>query len=160
MAGSFLAFEVPEDQLLDGCDKTCDTCSDTTSLLPSPSLPPSLPLSPLTRHSHNVTLEFQSVSQDAILLFAQSSPSTDHFQDFLALELLNGRLTYSYNLGGGRAEVTTSASYSDGYLHVVSGTCRDAGIFHGVTFSWCSLIVNFTTQKINTFTRNRVSCHP
>ena len=76
----------------------------------------SLPFPP----SHNLTLEFQTVSQDGLLLFAQSSPSTRHMQDFLALELRSGRLIYSYNLGGGRAEASTAAMYNDGYLHMVS----------------------------------------
>lgn len=40
--------------------------------------------------------------------------------DFFALELVSGRLLFSYNLGSGQAQFRSSGSYNDGLLHSVS----------------------------------------
>ena len=68
-------------------------------------------------HSYIITLEFQTVSADAILLYTQGSASI--FADYMALELREGRLYYSYNLGSGRVYIISSGTYNDGYVHMV-----------------------------------------
>ena len=69
--------------------------------------------SPLLPSSFSILLEFQTVSSDTILLYTQRK------WDFLALELRDGRLIYSYNLGSGRTNISSTDTYSDGLLHVV-----------------------------------------
>ena len=76
----------------------------TSLLTPFSSPPPS---------SFSILLEFQTVSSDTILLYTQGN------RDFLALELRDGRLIYSYNLGSGRTTISSTDTYSDGLLHVV-----------------------------------------
>ena len=60
-------------------------------------------------------MEFTTVSSNGLLLYMQG---TVH-DDFFALELLSGRLFFSYNLGSGRAQIQTTGSYNDGTLHRV-----------------------------------------
>lgn len=66
----------------------------------------------------NITLSFRTVSASSILLYLQSFS----YIDFLALEMIEGSLVYSYNLGGGTNPINSSTDvrYDDGVLHTVS----------------------------------------
>ena len=69
-------------------------------------------------NSFNIVLVFRTVSSNAILLFIQS-------QDYMALELRNGHLYYSYDLGAGPVFITSNQSlprFDDDRNHTVSGT--------------------------------------
>lgn len=75
--------------------------------------------------SYTITLEFQTVSEDSLLLYSQGSSGV--FADYMALELSGGRLFHSFNLGSGRAYLLSSGRYNDGFLHMV-GWGKSLGI--------------------------------
>lgn len=54
-----------------------------------------------------------TISSEGVLLYMQEN-------DFFALQLVSGRLLYSYNLGSGRALIRSVGAYNDGQLHRVS----------------------------------------
>ena len=80
-----------------------ENLGELTSKPPPPSL-----------SSHLITIQFQTSSPNAMLLYAQGTI------DFLALELMRGFLIYTYNLGSGRVILTSNHTYHDGLEHSVS----------------------------------------
>lgn len=65
-----------------------------------------------------MTLVFRTVSSDALLIYTQGSTHVD----YLALEIRNGLLYYSYNLGAGQAFISSTPSqtrYDDDTIHTV-----------------------------------------
>lgn len=69
-------------------------------------------------HSYNITLSFRTVSTVAILLYTQSFLLTD----FLALEIREGVLKYTYNLGTGVNPIISQPPdirYDDDVIHTV-----------------------------------------
>jgi hypothetical protein len=63
--------------------------------------------------SHIITLQFQTSSPNAMLLYTEGS------YDFLAVELIRGILYYTYNLGSGRVILASGETYNDGLAHLV-----------------------------------------
>ena len=66
-------------------------------------------------------MQFRTGSTNAILLYTQGSK----YVDYTALELRNGHLFYSFNLGGGAIFINTTSleqSFSDNNNHTVSFT--------------------------------------
>ena len=66
--------------------------------------------------SYSIVLEFQTVSQDALLVYTQGSI---HTKDFMALQLVEGQLVYSFDLGTGRVDISSDQTYNDGIIHTV-----------------------------------------
>lgn len=64
-------------------------------------------------YSFSIILDFMTISSEGVLLYMQEN-------DFFALQLVSGRLLYSYNLGSGRALIRSVGAYNDGQLHRVS----------------------------------------
>ena len=69
--------------------------------------------------SFNITLTFQTVSTTSLLLYLQGTGFMN--AKFTALEIVNGILVYSYDLGGGPSSVNSSSAvrYDDGAIHRV-----------------------------------------
>jgi len=66
--------------------------------------------------SFSIVLEFQTSSSDGLLLFIQDS---FYLSDFFALQLVSGRLIFSFNLGSGPAQLESMGEYNNGRLHRV-----------------------------------------
>ena len=69
---------------------------------------------------YNITLTFRTISTAAILLYTQSFSLTD----FLALEIREGMLKYTYSLGSGINPITSEPPdvrrYDDNANHTVT----------------------------------------
>ena len=98
--GSFISLQLPEDQVLERC------CLKKIVLA----------LTGVMLFSFSITLDFVTVSSKGLLLYMQGNI----YRDFFSLQLIAGRLLYSYNLGSGTAKIKSNASYNDGFLHRVS----------------------------------------
>ncbi len=66
---------------------------------------------PLDPQYNFIYLEFATVQQNALLLYNHGDPSTS---DFLALEIVSGRLWLSYDLGSGVIRLETGKIVADG----------------------------------------------
>lgn len=66
--------------------------------------------------SFSIVLDFVTASSKGLLLYMQGNI----YDDFFALQLISGRLLFSYNLGSGHAQIKTTGSYNDGMLHRAS----------------------------------------
>ena len=61
-----------------------------------------------------VSLKFRTFANEGILLL-MGVPG----QDFLSLELTDGRVRYQYNLGSGTRPIVSSQTFNDGKWHTV-----------------------------------------
>ncbi|XP_066533870.1 protocadherin Fat 4 [Hoplias malabaricus] len=73
--------------------------------------------SPLDPRYNFISLEFATLKQNSLLLYNPGDPSTS---EFLALEIVNGKLCLSYNLGSGVARLETEKPVADGIFHNIS----------------------------------------
>ncbi|XP_014673411.1 PREDICTED: laminin-like protein epi-1 [Priapulus caudatus] len=64
--------------------------------------------------SADVTLEFRSFADAGLLIYGGKD------RDFLALELIDGAVLFQYDMGSGRAQIRTNATYNDGAWHTVN----------------------------------------
>lgn len=82
---------------------------------------------PLDPQYNFIYLEFATVQQNALLLYNHGDPSTS---DFMALEIVSGRLWLSYDLGSGVIRLETGKTVADGSFHNITvrrtGNVRDS----------------------------------
>ncbi len=82
---------------------------------------------PLDSQYNFIYLECATVQQNALLLYNHDDPSTS---DFLALEIVSGRLWLSYDLGSGVIRLETGKVVADGSFHNITirrnGNVRDS----------------------------------
>ena len=63
--------------------------------------------------SSDFLLQFKTFAENGLLLFIGKG------NDFLSIELKDGKLLYQYDLGGGRAQLLSDKTYNDGQWHDV-----------------------------------------
>ncbi|XP_016430333.1 protocadherin Fat 4-like [Sinocyclocheilus rhinocerous] len=88
---------------------------------------------PLDPQYNFIYLEFATVQQSALLLYNHGDPSTS---DFLALEIVSGRLCLSYDLGSGVIRLETGKIVADGSFHNI--TVRRTGNIASLEIDNCS----------------------
>eukprot|EP00066_Takifugu_rubripes_P017726 XP_011606992.1 PREDICTED: protocadherin Fat 4-like [Takifugu rubripes] len=72
---------------------------------------------PLDRRINLVSLEFATLQKNSLLLYNPGGPSS---REFLALEILDGAVHLSYDLGSGPERLQTNIQVSDGDFHTVT----------------------------------------
>lgn len=77
---------------------------------------------PLDRRTNLISLEFATVQRNSLLLYNPGGPSS---KEFIALEILNGAIHLSFDLGPGPVRLQTHKQVADGYFH--SLTARRIG---------------------------------
>ena len=64
------------------------------------------------------TLEFKATSKDGVIFYVADSAASP--KKYVSLELINGRIQFSFSFGDGSLKVTTQRDYADGKWHLVS----------------------------------------
>lgn len=72
---------------------------------------------PLHRRTNLISLELATVQKSSLLLYNPGGPSSG---DFLALEIINGSVCLSYDLGSGPVRLRTHKQVADGHFHSVT----------------------------------------
>ncbi|KAF1394271.1 hypothetical protein PFLUV_G00024800 [Perca fluviatilis] len=72
---------------------------------------------PLDRRINLISLEFATVQRNSLLLY---NPGGSSSREFFALEILNGAMHLSYDLGSGPVRLQTNKHVADGYFHSVT----------------------------------------
>ena len=62
----------------------------------------------------DVSLRFQTYAENGLLFFAG-----DTLRDFISIEMLDGKIVYKFDLGGGRAVLESDVVVNDGKWHDV-----------------------------------------
>uniref|UniRef100_A0A3Q0R1P0 Si:dkey-1m11.6 n=1 Tax=Amphilophus citrinellus TaxID=61819 RepID=A0A3Q0R1P0_AMPCI len=83
---------------------------------------------PLDRRTNLISLEFATVQRNSLLLY---NPGGSNSREFFALEILDGAMQLSYDLGSGPVKLQTYKQVADGYFHSVTarriGNTLDVG---------------------------------
>lgn len=72
---------------------------------------------PLDRRTNLISLEFATVQRNSLLLY---NPGGSSSREFFALEILNGVVHLSYDLGSGPVRLQTHKQVADGHFHRVT----------------------------------------
>ncbi|TRY54109.1 hypothetical protein DNTS_031159, partial [Danionella cerebrum] len=88
---------------------------------------------PLDPQYNLIYVEFATIQRNALIMYNHGDPSTS---DFLALEILNGRLCLSFDLGSGLIRLETRKIVANGLFHNV--TLRRNGNIASVQIDNCS----------------------
>ncbi|MGH0184637.1 UNVERIFIED_CONTAM: hypothetical protein FKN15_015775 [Acipenser sinensis] len=78
-------------------------------------------LPPLDPRNNVLSLEFATVQQNSLLLYNYGSRE-DSESEFLALEIVDGKVQLSYNLGNGTVRINTEQDIADGNFHTVTAS--------------------------------------
>ncbi|XP_041088485.1 protocadherin Fat 4 [Polyodon spathula] len=78
-------------------------------------------LPPLDPRNNVLSLEFATVQQNSLLLYNYENRE-DLESEFLALEIVDGKVQLSYNLGNGTVRLNTEQDIADGYFHKVTAS--------------------------------------
>ncbi|XP_056230340.1 protocadherin Fat 4 isoform X2 [Seriola aureovittata] len=92
---------------------------------------------PLDRRANLISLEFATVQRNSLLLY---SPGGSSSREFLALEILDGAIHLSYDLGSGPVRLQTNKQVADGYFHIV--TARRIGNMGSLRVDNCTDVEN------------------
>jgi protocadherin Fat 4 len=68
---------------------------------------------------NNISFQIATVERNALIVYSADS-NTDENSHFIALEIINGFLRYSLNLGNGVVRITSDVIVSDGIWHTVA----------------------------------------
>lgn len=90
---------------------------------------------PLDRRTNLISLEFATVQRNSLLLY---NPGGSSSREFFALEILEGAIRLSYDLGSGPVRLQTNKQVADGFFHSV--TARRIG---NVSFKYVSTDTRF-----------------
>ncbi|KAG7321649.1 hypothetical protein KOW79_014507 [Hemibagrus wyckioides] len=88
---------------------------------------------PLNPRYNFISLEFATVKQNSLLLYNPGEPSSS---EFFALEIVDGRLCLSFDLGSGVIRLETAKPVADGSFHNV--TIRRIGNIASLEVDSCS----------------------
>lgn len=88
----------------------------------------------LDPNNNYIYVKFATIKSHALLLYNYDN-QTGERAEFLALEIAEERLRFSYNLGSGTYKLTTMKKVSDGQFHTV--IARRAGMVRLVLPSAC-----------------------
>ncbi|XP_030007933.1 protocadherin Fat 4 [Sphaeramia orbicularis] len=72
---------------------------------------------PLDRRTNLISLEFATVQRNSLLLYNPGGPATE---EYLALEIRDGAVHLSYDLGSGPVMLQTNKQVADGHFHKIS----------------------------------------
>ncbi|KAI3354101.1 hypothetical protein L3Q82_018653, partial [Scortum barcoo] len=86
----------------------------------------------LDRRTNLISLEFATVQRNSLLLY---NPGGSSSREFFALEILDGAINLSYDLGPGPVRLQTHKQVADGYFHSV--TARRIGNIKTHDFVGC-----------------------
>jgi len=76
-------------------------------------------------NNNYIYIKFATIKRNALMLYNYDN-QTGERAEFLALEIIEGRLRFSYNLGSGTYKLTTTKKVADGQFHTV--IARRAGM--------------------------------
>lgn len=103
-------------------------------------------------NNNYIYIKFATIKSNALLLYNHDN-QTGERAEFLALEIAEGRLRFSYNLGSGTYKLTTAKKVSDGHFHTViarrAGMVRNAKMRIWGKFSQITLASRGTQRSIN-----------
>lgn len=85
---------------------------------------------PLDRRTNLISLEFATVQRNSLLIYNRGGSSS---REFFALEILDGTIHLSYDLGSGPVKLQTNKQVADGHFHSI--TVRRIG---NVSFKYIS----------------------
>ena len=71
----------------------------------------------LDRRTNLISLEFATVQSDSLLLY---NPGGSSSREFFALEIVDGTIHLSYDLGSGPVRLHTHKQVADGHFHSVA----------------------------------------
>ncbi|XP_019377369.1 PREDICTED: protocadherin Fat 4, partial [Gavialis gangeticus] len=86
-------------------------------------------------NNNYIYIKFATIKSNALMLYNYDN-QTGEQAEFLALEITEERLRFSYNLGSGTYKLTTMKKVSDGQFHTV--IARRAGMAASLTVDSCS----------------------
>uniref|UniRef100_A0A8D0QTT7 Protocadherin Fat 4 n=1 Tax=Sus scrofa TaxID=9823 RepID=A0A8D0QTT7_PIG len=89
----------------------------------------------LDPNNNYIYVKFATIKSHALFLYNYDNQTGDR-AEFLALEIAEERLRFSYNLGSGTYKLTTMKKVSDGHFHTV--IARRAGMAASLTVDSCS----------------------
>nr|XP_046245043.1 protocadherin Fat 4 [Scatophagus argus] len=92
---------------------------------------------PLDRRTNLISLEFATVQRSSLLLYNPGGLSS---REFFALEILDGAIHVSYDLGSGPVRLQTKKQVADGYFHSV--TARRIGNMGSLHVDNCTDVEN------------------
>lgn len=80
-------------------------------------------------NNNYIYIKFSTIKSNALMLYNYDN-QTGEQAEFLALEITEERLRFSYNLGSGTYKLTTMKKVSDGQFHTV--IARRAGMVRNI----------------------------
>lgn len=104
----------------------------------------------LDPNNNYIYIKFATLKSDALLMYNHDNQTGDK-AEFLALEILEGRVRFSFNLGSGTYKLMTMMKVSDGQFHTV--IARRAGMVRTTTSRFFFSFLYQTLWKIGAFYR-------
>lgn len=96
---------------------------------------------PLDRRTNLISLELATVQRNSLLLY---NPGGSSSREFFALEILDGVVCLSYDLGSGPVRLQTNKQVADGHFHSI--TARRIG---NVSFKYVSTYTKLISQPFS-----------
>uniref|UniRef100_A0A8D3DRM0 Protocadherin Fat 4 n=1 Tax=Scophthalmus maximus TaxID=52904 RepID=A0A8D3DRM0_SCOMX len=88
----------------------------------------------LDPNNNYIYIKFATLQSDALLMYNHDNQTGDK-AEFLALEIFEGRMRFSFNLGSGTYKLMTMMKVADGQFHTV--IARRAGMAASLTVDLC-----------------------
>ncbi|XP_042193825.1 LOW QUALITY PROTEIN: protocadherin Fat 4 [Callorhinchus milii] len=89
----------------------------------------------LDANNNYIYIKFATIKDNALLVYNYDN-QTGERGEFLALEVVEGKMLFSFNLGSGTQRLVTAKRVSDGQFHTV--VARRAGLVASLTVDTCS----------------------
>ncbi|XP_043530022.1 protocadherin Fat 4 isoform X1 [Chiloscyllium plagiosum] len=89
----------------------------------------------LDPNNNYIYIKFSTIKENSLLIYNYDN-QTGNKAEFLALEIVEGKMKFSFNLGSGAHRLMTTKKVSDGQFHTV--VARRAGLVASLTVDSCS----------------------
>ncbi|XP_078395822.1 protocadherin Fat 4 isoform X1 [Cetorhinus maximus] len=89
----------------------------------------------LDPNNNYIYIKFSTIKENSLLMYNHDN-QTGNKAEFLALEVVEGKMKFSFNLGNGAHRLMTTKRVSDGQFHTV--VARRAGLVASLTVDSCS----------------------
>uniref|UniRef100_UPI00398F28FC protocadherin Fat 4 n=1 Tax=Pristiophorus japonicus TaxID=55135 RepID=UPI00398F28FC len=89
----------------------------------------------LDPNNNYIYIKFSTIKENSLLMYNYDN-QTGNKAEFLALEIVQGKMKFSFNLGSGAHRLMTTKRVSDGQFHTV--VARRAGLVASLTVDSCS----------------------